>query len=70
MKRRPDNINFLCAGIVVEAELWREHRPESYFERMIKQKKRISRFEIIERREKLQEFCEICLVLVTLRPSG
>ena len=67
MKRRPDNINFLCAGIVVEAELWGEHRPESYFERM--KKKRILRFEIIERRETLQEFCEICLVLVTLRPS-
>ena len=51
MKRRPDNINFLCAGIVVEAELWREHRPESYFERMTK--KRISNFEILERGEKL-----------------
>ena len=51
MKRRPDNINFLRAGIVVEAELWREHRPESYFERM--KKKRILRFEILERRETL-----------------
>ena len=51
MKRRPDNINFLCAGIVVEAELWREHRPESYFER--RKKKRISRFEIIARGDPL-----------------